>query len=188
MNRPLIRQVQQSILDETKPFDMTRWETCIAGHCFRTLKSQGKLKEHDLEYWGPMTYASREMGIPFQEARGLFSMVFGGTGKDRAKAVEHLEDLLRCDEATQKEKEASRLRGKTRSRSSRATRAIPLAISPEAAAASPYWHGLPPTVAMDLLEVGKAWEAMAATEQPTPADLAEIDAVLREAEEELQLV
>jgi len=130
MNRPLIKRTQASILDPAKPFDMTRWDTCIAGHCLMVLKQEGKLEESELEEMGPMAYVSRAMGIPLQEGRLLFGMTFGATGKDRQVAAKHLQSMLRRKPAQEKVEEPkskeSSLRGKARSRSPRATLQAPV--------------------------------------------------------------
>lgn len=151
LNKPLIRDIQLSILDPANTFDMTGWNTCIAGHCFRVLGVQGKLKPNLLQAWGPIAYASHEMGISYDEAHTLFTEVPARICRDRIGAVRKLDALL-------KRKETS-LRGEVRSRSPRAT---PPVSAP--AAAPDYWHGLPPTVEVDLTG---------------------IDALLREAEEEM---
>lgn len=175
LNKPLIREIQLSILDSSRPFSMLDWDSCIAGHCFKVLGARGLLKLLELQESGPAAYASAAMGIPFHQAYDLFTVIPSDEIDNRLAAVQKLDALLKhkpssCDNSLRgsscDNSLRGSLRGKARSRSPRAT----LSETQEETQLesvqqeSLYWHGLPPCVEVDLTS---------------------IDALLREAEEEM---
>ena len=94
LNIPLLRKVQESIADPSKPFDMGDWETCICGHVkhvatgfpISSLAFPG-------EYGGIWTtgLGAQFLGLSQAQAAQLFTQY----DLDRRGAVEALEILAR---------------------------------------------------------------------------------------------
>ena len=94
MNLSFARAVQRSILDHSRPFDMDRWDTCIAGHC-RLVCTGGTYIPLSLgPYISLLREASILLDITDDEALGLFVRYDLNLSTSRAHAVFMLEKLI----------------------------------------------------------------------------------------------
>jgi hypothetical protein len=85
LNIDLLRRVQESIADPAKPFCMSCWVTCIAGHTRRVLEEQGERLSGSPEY---SEYVAREaLGLSFDQAEALFYLTIRNTRRQDAIAA-----------------------------------------------------------------------------------------------------
>lgn len=131
LNIALIREVQASILDTSKPFDMMDWHCCIAGHtCMVKGQDVDALYRRSGETAG--SYAGGALGLTCQQRETLFY----GNQLSRAAAAAVLQDLIDQEELRKLIREQEEvLRGKlpsvARSETTKTTKTTKATKTPE---------------------------------------------------------
>lgn len=98
MNITLLRRIQMSIADETRPFDMNRWDYCIAGHCHRAQRGE-------FAGQGEWNYVAEDgraaLGLNAREATELFHSVDEPHRNNRSLAIQRIDRFIEAYEQQQ---------------------------------------------------------------------------------------
>lgn len=94
INIELLRRTQASIMDRSKPFDMSNWSSCICGHLVEAcgLGRVSMYGDHPNEV---MRLSVRTAGLSDRECEDLFYVFFPWERSDRIAACRKLDALIK---------------------------------------------------------------------------------------------